>query len=210
MSKHTINFILDTTALILLLPLAGSGLVMHYTLPPGSHGITVWGLGRHDWGTIHYWIAIALVAVVALHIILHWSWVSRMIKGTKSLQVRRKRVALALVGFFGLLSLSLAPVFGKKVEVPEREAPVGEHTYGLSGDNEMRPFRIHGSLTLGELAAQSGISLATLHEALSIPSATAPDTRLRQLTDDYGFTMEYLRSTIDKLQQSSTNRSNDP
>ncbi|MBT3315995.1 MAG: DUF4405 domain-containing protein [Anaerolineae bacterium] len=35
---------------------------------------------RHTWGDIHIWGGVAMLAVVALHIPLHWSWIVNMTK----------------------------------------------------------------------------------------------------------------------------------
>lgn len=36
--------------------------------------VTVLGLGRHDWGDIHNVAGVVMLAIVALHLILHWRW----------------------------------------------------------------------------------------------------------------------------------------
>ena len=34
------------------------------------------GLGeRHDWGDVHFWIAVALAAGVMIHLLLHVQWI---------------------------------------------------------------------------------------------------------------------------------------
>jgi hypothetical protein len=38
------------------------------------------GLGRHDWLDLHDWTAVALMTILALHLILNWRWVASVTK----------------------------------------------------------------------------------------------------------------------------------
>jgi hypothetical protein len=80
MRKHTWNFVLDIVSLALMLGMIATGLIMEYALPPGSGGKALWGFGRHAWGDLHFWIAIALLAAIVLHLALHWSWVCASVR----------------------------------------------------------------------------------------------------------------------------------
>jgi len=44
--------------------------------------LTLWGLGRHDWGEIHLWLATVMIVLVVVHIWLHWGWVKRAYFGS--------------------------------------------------------------------------------------------------------------------------------
>ncbi|MGD8276654.1 MAG: DUF4405 domain-containing protein [Gemmatimonadota bacterium] len=81
MRKGTANYILDFLSLVAMLAIAATGLLMKYVLPPGSSGQSVWGLGRHDWGGIHFWLAAALILLVVVHLALHWVWVCASTRG---------------------------------------------------------------------------------------------------------------------------------
>ena len=37
--------------------------------------MTLWGLGRHDFGKIHFYLALTVSVAILIHICLHWSWV---------------------------------------------------------------------------------------------------------------------------------------
>ena len=77
MKKNTLNFIVDVITLIAILAMIGTGLVLYFTLPPGSggKGLLLWGLGRHEWGDLHFWAAVGLAVLLVLHVALHWAWV---------------------------------------------------------------------------------------------------------------------------------------
>ena len=72
------NFMIDLVTGIVFSAMIGTGLLMKYILPPGSRGGSglVWlGQARHFWGDIHFWLAVTFLALVVVHVWLHWSWV---------------------------------------------------------------------------------------------------------------------------------------
>lgn len=79
--RTTLNLVVDLLTLALMLGLTCTGLVIRYVLPPGSggrnggFGLAVWGLDRHQWGGVHFWLAVTLVGLLLLHVAMHWSWV---------------------------------------------------------------------------------------------------------------------------------------
>ena len=50
---------------------------------------TLWGLGRHDFGNIHFKLALAMIPLMLIHIILHWSWVCTTIGNLLNLKDNR-------------------------------------------------------------------------------------------------------------------------
>ena len=79
--------------LAILMGLAGlaeavTGFVLWFGFPEGGTGIgraiggarnlTLWGVPKYTWIDIHDWVAIALVAIVVLHVALHWKWILRV------------------------------------------------------------------------------------------------------------------------------------
>lgn len=89
MKKLTINFIVDCVGMVAFLGLVCTGFITRYILPPGSGGRgklahegeggehikTLLSLGRHDWGDIHFYLAVTFVIFSLLHIYLHWTWI---------------------------------------------------------------------------------------------------------------------------------------
>jgi len=61
-----------------------SGCVVWLIMPRGSYdyqamvlgtGRTFWGLQRNVWVDLHGWVAVAIVAIIVIHLIMNWSWV---------------------------------------------------------------------------------------------------------------------------------------
>jgi hypothetical protein len=89
MRRTTLNFVVDFIAFLDLLALAFTGSIMRFVLPPGSaghgqgfrggRGATearyLWSMDRHQWGGIHFYLAVIFAVLVLVHIILHWTWI---------------------------------------------------------------------------------------------------------------------------------------
>ncbi len=80
--KAELNLIIDGLLLLCIAASVGIGLLIKYVLVPGYlrweiYGRNVemffWGLDRHQWGTIHLVIGIVFLALLILHVVLHWS-----------------------------------------------------------------------------------------------------------------------------------------
>lgn len=89
MRRATVNFIVDFVGFLIFLCLIFTGYVIRYILPPGTGGRgrelsgglgrasikDLWSLTRHQWGDIHYILAIIFVVLIILHILLHIGWI---------------------------------------------------------------------------------------------------------------------------------------
>ena len=67
----------------------------------------LWGFGRHDFGKIHFILALVMIALMTLHIILHWSWVCTTTGNMLNMTVKKP-------GFrntYGIIFLMLLIVF---------------------------------------------------------------------------------------------------
>jgi len=92
--RSLLNFIIDLVSFIDLLGLAFTGFIMKYILPPGTGGRgqilhdgggrehikDLWSMTRHEWGDVHFYLALLFVSLMVVHIILHWSWIKNYFK----------------------------------------------------------------------------------------------------------------------------------
>jgi len=94
MKRVKFNALVNVVGFAAFVVLAGTGLVELFLLPPGTGGrgsghgpsVTVLGLGRHGWGDIHSVAGLVFLAVIALHLVLHWRWIRclpRLLKSPK-------------------------------------------------------------------------------------------------------------------------------
>lgn len=108
MRRTTWNFVVDAILFVDLLLLTGTGTILKWVLPPGSgggaeHGFRggrglgpggsqvrqLLGLGRHDWGDIHFALALLFILLILGHLVLHWTWIKAC---SKSLLLGSRKV----------------------------------------------------------------------------------------------------------------------
>lgn len=100
--KNYINYVMDFTLLLSGAFTIASSYIVWFVLPRGMglHGspycwshsgqgdfgnwVTVLGWPRYIWIEIHNWAAVALLAIILLHIIFHWSWIIETTKRARS------------------------------------------------------------------------------------------------------------------------------
>jgi len=84
-----LNFLIDLVSFLVLLCLGFSGYIMRFVLPPGSGGLgrgfrggrgtgeirDFLSLTRHQWGSIHFYLAAVFLLLMLVHIVLHWAWI---------------------------------------------------------------------------------------------------------------------------------------
>ena len=97
MKRSSLNFIIDLVALLNLLCLVFTGFIMKYILPPGTGGRgrllhdglggehikQLWSMTRHEWGSIHFYLALLFIVLMTAHILLHWGWLKNYFKSLK-------------------------------------------------------------------------------------------------------------------------------
>ncbi|MFA5189666.1 MAG: DUF4405 domain-containing protein [Verrucomicrobiia bacterium] len=90
--------------------LTGTGLLLSFRMPPGSRGgrgLEFLGWGRHDWGDVHLWIALAVIALTVAHLVLNWAWVKKVgSDGRHWGLLGRGSIGLALVVVFLVLPVT--------------------------------------------------------------------------------------------------------
>lgn len=221
MRRSTLNFLVDTLALLAIFVMIATGLVIRFVLPPGTGGRhgggpgrVLWGMGRHDWGDLHFWASIVLAALLLIHVVLHWSWVCttllRIIRGTDTGQPRAASCNAYGVGFL----LAVVVLFGgftwyacnavRETGAPESAGNHSQHS-GTAAPGDDRHEKtglahdlVRGSMTLTDIALATGVPEATLKSELGLPKDTPADERLGRLSRHYGFTMDEVRRIVDE------------
>jgi len=116
--RGKINLIIALLMFLNFALICGIGLLIKYTLPPGRERMSEFGsntkmfflgLDRHQWGTIHLTAAYVMLALLALHIILHWPAIKVLArKAVPNLWLRRALApGLVMLGA-GLMLFSFA------------------------------------------------------------------------------------------------------
>lgn len=159
---------------------ATTGLLLEKTLPPGSGRLEIglpdrqitmlWGLTRHEWGQIHLWTAYALLAILVLHLALHWRWLLAAFTRKSREGHSATRFLLGCFGLIGLL-VSASPLFGTPGTVTRSEA------LEARGIQSAAPIP-ERTVTIQELERISGVPAATLRERLGADEVVLAETEL--------------------------------
>ena len=88
-NKMLLNIVIDFVMLIAMALVSISGFILEIVIPSRHavrfQSVTPWGshlfgLGGHDWGNIHLWAGVVLLALLAIHILSHINMVSAFVK----------------------------------------------------------------------------------------------------------------------------------
>lgn len=241
-NKTKLNLLIDAIMLVLLMAIAGLGFLIKYILIPGYKRNLVYkndvelyfmGLSRHEWGSIHLYLSFIFLALMILHIILHWKMITCIFK--QMITGRVLRIIITVFTGFLAVFFALAPLFVKPEIVPFQ----GKHTHHHniekplkelgSTDNKEIPVsnhenqttkRLHKNQKEGNHSHSHGTievyGYMTLEEAArkySVPITkltdilniplSASSEKIGRLKRFYGFEMEDLKNAIIKLQNNN-------
>jgi polyferredoxin len=139
MNKANLNFVIDALMFLCMAAIAGLGFLMKYVLLPGREStikygrradLSLFGLDRHDWGAIHLYLGFLLLALLVLHIVLHWN----MIPGLFARLVTPSRQRWQIASVYILLTAALL-LFPFLISPEVKDADTGRGgRYGAHGE----------------------------------------------------------------------------
>ena len=112
MKKSKLNLVIDTLMLLCVSASVGIGLLIKFVLVPGYQrwriygrnvNLFLWGFDRHQWGTIHLMIGLTFLALLVLHIVLHWDMILGIYRRLIPNPLARRISVLILVCIMTLL-----------------------------------------------------------------------------------------------------------
>lgn len=230
MKRTNLNFLIDCFAFTAMMLLASTGLLMAHKLPHGSGGqhamgsgqgaagrpvALLWGMTRHEWGDLHYWIGYALLAVLAVHVVLHWKWIVCVAKGAPSTASPR-RLLVGAIALAAVIGMSVAPFVSPTVSItrgefaaanspPASKAAVAPAAAAAAARSpEQAPASapaaggpsIRGSMSLAEVAAAADRPVAEILAKLRLPAQTDASERAGRLLRRHGLEMTDLRQAL--------------
>lgn len=217
MRRPSQNFVVDLLAFSFFLGLAGTGVLMHFQLPPGTHDVAIWGLGRHDWGAVHFWIAIGMLVSIVVHLLLHWRWIFHVVRGRRTAgRAAGIRLTLGALGLVGLVALASAPLVSPagSSEPPAHRAPTSmtEPRSASAATQETAAVRadgavIRGYMSLYQIERATRVPVAALVAELKLPPETSSDASIRSLAESNGFEVHEVRQIVDRRRSLSTETS---
>ena len=131
MNRSQLNLIIDLLAAASLVAMIVTGYILRFPLPPTTNRThELWGMSRHEWGAIHSWASLALLAVLFVHAVLHWEWIFATIRHrfttSKAAPNQRRNVGIITLATFVILG----GLLGWFAQSGVRELPVPLHKLG--------------------------------------------------------------------------------
>lgn len=108
MKQSELIKLVDLLSFIALVLMVSTGLLIEFTLPTRSGPASVLSLTRHEWGSVHLYISLIFLLLMACHLFLHVKFIKVAVLGRASRE-HTYRVAIGLVGLLALLCLAVMP-----------------------------------------------------------------------------------------------------
>lgn len=233
--KGKINFIIDVMMFVLMAILAGIGLLIKYVLLSGEDrwikygrnvDLSFWGLDRHEWGTIHLWIAIVLIVLLVLHIILHWKMIICLYKkiiGNKSGRIicgsALSVITVLFIVFPFIIKEDMAEIAPGRErfeylnknekhritkEIIREDTPIQRKAEDAMAKEDLNDehhnidstIEVKGYNTLYEISQRYDVPVNIITKELNIPESTPGSSKLGHLRKQYGFTMSDIELII--------------
>ena len=96
MNQFTFIKILDLLSFVALTLMLSTGVILKFTLPPRSGGNEVWGLTRHDWGNIHFYLSVVFLLFMSAHLVAHAKFIKSVIMGKSQIE-NYYRIAIGII-----------------------------------------------------------------------------------------------------------------
>ena len=235
MKKPKLNLIIDILLLILMAAIMGIGFLLKFRLLSGHEkwekyganlDTTLFGLDRHQWGTIHLILGLILFVVLVLHIWFHWNMIICIFK--KLIKNKGPRIIFTIVLCLLTLFFLIAPfVFNIEIEdIREKQGYYKSHLQeknidtnsnkgnALNKENDKSPklktirnkknqkaspeIEIKGFMSIKDVSKKFNIPADKIKEHLGIPQSTPDSKRLGNLRKTYNFEMSKLREFVKK------------
>ncbi|MFC2169607.1 DUF4405 domain-containing protein [Acidobacteriota bacterium] len=218
MKKSDWQYLVDTLLFLSIIGIALIGFLMGIFLPQGptapESSKYFLGLHRHQWGNIHFYLSIAFVTLLIIHLVLSWKWIKN-----KSRQLFKERWNTALI-FIALASVLLIFLFwalyprvpgayedygtraGERAKQPKlSEKRYPKHDEKFSYEDGLASIVITGQTTLRQIEKATGIPAKTIAAELRLPSNVSIDETFGRLRRGYGFTIQDVRDAITSLME---------
>jgi len=187
---------------------------------------TLFGLDRHQWGTIHLILGLTLFVVLVLHIWFHWNMIICIFR--KLIKNKGPRIIFTIVLCLLTLFFLIAPfVFNIEIEdIREKQGYYKSHLQeknidtnskkgnALNKENDKSPklkkirnkknqkaspeIEIKGFMSIKDVSKKFNIPADKIKEHLGIPQSTPDSKRLGNLRKTYNFEMSKLRDFVKK------------
>jgi hypothetical protein len=94
--------------------LIGTGLLLELRMDEEDGAARLFGMGRDDWGEIHFIVALTFAALAVLHLVQNWAWIKAAFSKSKSV------IAVLMAGLVIVAGLLLWPTTSANASLGEQ------------------------------------------------------------------------------------------
>jgi len=216
MKKSDWQYVVDSLLFLCIVGITLIGFLMGLFLPKGPQAPEsakyFLGLHRHQWGNIHFYLSIAFVTFVIIHLVLSWKWIkgkaSQLFKKGWGVMLGSTATASLLVLFlFWILYPKVPGAYedhGTRARAKAKQQELMEEGYPhpeeiVFYEEGEKKIIITGQTTLRELENVSGIPVKEIAIQLGVPSKVSPDESLGRLRKKYLLSIQDARDIISRL-----------
>ncbi len=221
MKKSTWNLIIDLFMLLCMAFIAGIGFLIKYSLISGQQRWTkynqnvelyLFGLDRHEWGTIHVVVGYILIGLLILHIILHWKGFICIFN--RLLHKTVKNIFAFIFTFTLVLLISFPFLINPTIKVIEQSKgrnatnhqsvianqTVKHKTQNINNVPELHhpdpSIKVQGFMTLQTVSNKYNVPAHYLKNYLNLPNTISNNQKLGHLRRKYNFEMSQIEKII--------------
>jgi len=156
----------------------------------------LWGWDRHDYGQVHFYLAITVLVLTLVHVWLHWAWVCgtvAVLLGRSKAQYRRRLI-------YGLIFLLLltAGTAGTLIWANTQVETVAQEKGRRANENSEIHIERLGQRSLQEISRISGVPVERFIRELKLPADVDTTEQLGRLRRWFRFEMEKVHQVIEE------------
>ncbi len=205
MNKTTLKYIVDLFLLVCMLGIIIIGVLLAFVIaegPTASEASKYFlDLHRHQWSSIHLYLALAFSFFLVVHLILSWKWIKA---NTKKIFKKGWSLALILFLLLGVVVILLFWMFtpkhlGQYDEYGTKRGERGRGIINLENGQQKGISVITGQMTLKDVEKATGIHVQKIIETVKLPTDVSLDETLGWLRKKHGLSLIEFREAIDSL-----------
>jgi hypothetical protein len=201
MKKADWQYLVNTLLFICLVGIVVIGLLLGLVIPQGPSAPEsskyFLKLHRHQWGNIHFYLSLAFVFLIVIHLTLDWKWIKG--RAVRLFKEGWKTALIATVGTSLLLLFAIWLFYPKE--------PGAYEGYGLGRGKNDTAFltdnqdyiTVTGQVTFQDLEKVTGIPAQRIIEALGLSGKVSPKETIGRLRKKHGFSLVDLRDVLTEL-----------
>ena len=106
----------DLLSFLILVWMVATGLLLEYSLPARSGLDQLWGLTRHQWGSVHFYSSMLFLALMLVHLLTHAKYIRHALAG-KAPREQNYRLAAGGLGLVALVLMVVVMLFAPVEEL---------------------------------------------------------------------------------------------